>query len=271
MKAVLDLSKLEGTGSKSGWSWHLRWLGCTMKAHLLDTLPPKRVEEATPQFFMVGTIVHKLLDIHESHTGYQDITFKNVSPFLREPADEAWEIFRHYRAHYAPGWWGIVLARELHLEHDGYTGQIDVVLKIATKEHIRHWYDVGVVIAKGVYIQDYKTFTPPWSPNDYRDSPQFTGYYDLYIQHLHNARIGRPRGTLITGINKSEKKAPPVKGLFIPPPGPRQMNIWDQQLILSATRKEESDEDGPQPNLAHCGYGNHVCPFKLKECPLEDL
>ena len=263
MKAVLDLSKLNQGSSGHGWHWNLNWLGCQKRAHLLDTLPRARIAEVTPRYFLVGSVLHKLLELHESSTGYQDITFKNVPPHLAAPVDEAWEIFRHYRAYYPPGWWGAVKARELSLiDDDGYTGRLDLVLRILNKTHIQHWYEVGVTVGHGTYIGDYKSFTPPFDPLDYWDNPQFTGYDHLYRQKYYR----QADGTLILGINKVDRKNPPVRGLLIPPAGARQYRIWKVQLNLAYARRTSALRD--LPNVAHCGYGQYRCPFYMKECRL---
>ena len=271
-QAVLDLAKLESTGSGKGWSYWSNWLGCAKRAALIEAAQAKGLDLIGNSHMRVGSIVHKLLELHEGSTQFRDIVIKNRE-LMPDEVKEAWEIFSHYRANYAPGYWGKVLGREILVGNpDNLSGRLDLLLQISTKEHLAHWRAAGVpFIHKGTYIVDYKVHTPQEGKVDdvfFRNSPQFTNYWNLYAG-LPKAR--KLAGTLVMVILRQERRNPPVHGILITPPGAEQQEVlWVALERAAFARNTVHWEDNKrvgyyyQPNVTLCGKGSFRCPFYLK-------
>ena len=259
---VLDLAKLESTGSGRGWSFWSNWLGCAKRAALIEAAQAEGLDLIGNSHMRVGSIVHKLLELHESKAQFQDIIIKNRE-LMPDEVKEAWEIFSHYRANYAPGYWGKVLGREILVGNpDNLSGRLDLLLQISTKEHLAHWRAADVpFIHKGTYIVDYKVHTPQEGKVDdvfFRNSPQFTNYWNLYAG-LPKAR--KLAGMLVMVILRQERRNPPVHGILITPPGQEQQLILHNALL---TAREAQHNLRAAANISQCGKGSFRCPFYLK-------
>jgi hypothetical protein len=260
--AIIDLTKDDG-GSGTGWSYWSMWLdGCNMRPHLCETTKTPYVASDSA---LVGRIVHKLLEHHETGKRYRDYILQadGLEPYA---VRDAQKIFAQYRANYPPGWWGKVLFKERPLRGTvagiDFTGRIDLGLQV-DRLAASHWVAIGAAVVPGFYVVDYKTYSPPWDPEMYLNSPQFTGYWELMEQTFEKM----PKGTLVLGINKKDAKRAPAIGLLIPPPTP------EKRIILHhALRVAEAYSRPPYvPNIGRCGRGNYRCPFYLKECNLHTV